>query len=101
MASSQMNCKHHQAVKKDDDSSCQEDKDDCCNNDKLHFQMDQDKFLSNAEFELSITNIQFVVAYVSSIILNTTFKYDINHTEFYKPPLIPKHIAVLFQSFLL
>ena len=94
------NCPHHKKMMADE-KSCFEDK-NCCSNKTVHFQSDQDYQLQTADFAVSKQLKQFAIAYVS-IFLGEDFdlKREVIAFAHYKPPLIPKDIPVLHQTFLL
>jgi len=94
------NCPHHKKMMADK-KGCSEDK-NCCSNKTVHFQSDQDHQLKTADFVVSKQLKQFVIAYVS-VFLGEDFdlKREVIAFAYYKPPLIPRDIPVLHQTFLL
>ena len=80
---------------------CSEAK-NCCSNKTVRLQSDQDHQLQTADFAVSKQLKQFVVAYVA-VFFADDFVLECEAANFahYKPPLIPKDIPVLHQTFLL
>ena len=96
-------CPHHQKkIEQEATKTCSIDKKDCCQNKTLHFQCHQDQQIQASDLVLSQLSQQFVVAFVAVFFKNnfteTTAKSSYTH---YKPPIIPRDISVLFESFLL
>ena len=102
-AAKMANCPHHQKMTADtkQENGCSMDQKDCCQNRMLHVQADQDlqkpaiDFLHNHQLQ------QFVVAYVLTFFSNQIISTDTIAFARYKPPLIPRDIPVLFESFLI
>jgi len=92
-------CPHHKkmAAKK---KGCSEDK-DCCSNKNVQLH-DQDQKVQTNDFVVSKQLKQFVIAYVAIFFIDD-FDLQREATTFalYKPPLIPRDIPVLNQTFLL
>jgi len=94
------NCPHHKKMMTEKEG-CTEDK-DCCDNKTLQFQSDQDQQVQSSDFLISKQLQKFVVAYVAVFFTNDlSIESDASSYAQYKPPLIPRDIPVLFESFLL
>ena len=78
------------------------DKKECCHNEALNFQSNSNQVTSSTQILSNRQLQQFVIAYVAAFI-----GQDLNEARtsisfaLYKPPLIPRDIPVLVQSFLL
>ena len=80
---------------------CEMSKKDCCHNKTLNLQADLTPDLPANDFLISPQLDRFIIAYVAVFIDNkpeTVAKPSFAH---YKPPLIPRDIPVLVQSFLI
>lgn len=91
---------HHQL--KNNEQGCMVDKPDCCQNKSLHIQLDQDQNIKVEGPAISKPLPHFVATLI------VTFLKDLNNDDqpkpvfaHYRPPLIPRDIPVLIQSFLL
>lgn len=94
------NCPHHKKMKTEKEG-CSEDK-NCCSNKTLKFQSDQDQKIKTNDFVISKELKHFVVAYVTIFVAeDLVFEGEAANFAHYKPPLIPRDIPVLNQSFLL
>ena len=94
------NCPHHKKVMKQIENCSKEDKKDCCDNKTVHIHSDQDQAIQTLDF----TNKQipqFVIAYVVAFFNINLINSNIPSFSIYKPPIVPKDIPVLIQSFLL
>lgn len=100
MAQAMKNCVHHQKMVVQQEGCSKEDR-DCCEHKTFYAQSDQDQHLSMTDFKISSSLQQFVVAYVSVFLSKPLWHTAIPDYKHYKPPLIPKDIPVLVQSFLL
>ncbi len=81
---------------------CSIDKKDCCSNKTILIQSDQDQQIQTSEFVSNQHLKQFVVAYVA-VFFTSEFNIEREVVAFaeYIPPLIPRDIPVLNQTFLL
>jgi hypothetical protein len=93
-------CKHHQKNLEEAETSCEE-KEDCCKNDKIHFQLEQDQIISTSDSGITNSGLTYSLAYSASLRASFDLPNDNYTPVYYKPPLIPKDIPVLIQSFLL
>jgi len=94
------NCPHHKKMMAEKED-CSEDK-NCCSNKTLHFQSNQDQTIQTHDFVVSKQLKQFVVAYVAIFIIRDFgLERESNDFAYYSPPLIPRDIPVLNQTFLL
>ena len=93
-------CPHHKAMAAEN-TGCSKAENDCCNNKTLRFQLDQDQTKPAFDFEINQPLLQFITAFVTVFFTNNFGEKDIPSFKNYKPPLIPKDVAVLFQTFLL
>lgn len=93
-------CPHHKKLKTAK-TTCSKDK-GCCSNKTVHIQSDQDQQVSSVDFTINQQLKQFITAYVSVFLLDE-FDLDEGGINFvrYKPPIIPRDISVLHQTFLL
>lgn len=94
------NCPHHKKMMAEK-KGCSEDK-DCCSNKTVKLQSDQDQKIQTNDFVVNKQLKQFVIAYVA-VFFADDFDLQREATTFthYKPPLIPRDIPVLNQTFLL
>ncbi|MCB0523423.1 MAG: hypothetical protein H6576_03485 [Lewinellaceae bacterium] len=94
-------CRHHQKVVQKS-SGCADDK-NCCSNKTVHIQSDQDQQAPGyADLALSISFQPFVLYSPPTLSLGgLTPDRETLIFEHYKPPLIPRDIPVLMQSFLI
>ena len=97
------NCPFHAQMKQANKSKSNTiSKKGCCSNKTLHFQSDQDQpnQLNNA----LVINPQlqsFVIAFVEIFINSSVIETDKPSFVLYKPPLIPRDIYVLLETYLL
>lgn len=97
-------CKHHQTrQQKATTEGCEVGKKDCCQNNTLFFHLDQNKELPSSAFLINESFKNFVGAFVFSFFNNDLLNKENTALAFrvYKPPLIPRDIPILIQSFLL
>ncbi len=95
------NCPNHEKLVVQDEG-CSLDKKKCCENQAHRIQSDQDQQAQSYDFVVGKQLQQFVVAFVAVFARNTfTVEADAISFAHYKPPVIPKDIPVLFQSFLI
>jgi len=76
-------------------------KKDCCHNRTLNLQADLTSEIQTNDFMVSQQLQDFVVAFVVVFLQNRPSKTTSSNFALYKPPLIPRDIPVLVQSFLL
>lgn len=102
MAKATKSCHHHQAmIVEQTEEGCSIDKKDCCENETLRFQLEQDQKAHSSE-ALSHQQVQqFLIAYLAVFFQDDFPEKDQVASECYRPPLIPRDIPVLFESFLL
>jgi hypothetical protein len=81
--------------------SCSISKKNCCENNTLHFQSDQDQQVQATEFIVNQQLQQFIVAYIVVFFQNNFTEKNASTLAFYKSPLIPRDIPVLFEAFLI
>ena len=95
-------CSHHRkAMKPERSEGCSKDKKGCCHNKTLHFQSDQDQQIPTPVFVVSQQLQQFLIAGVAVFFSKDHPGKNTPASAHYKPPLIPKDVLVLVQSFLL
>lgn len=98
--SSRLTCPLHQILQ-NEHKGYVIDKPDCCQNKSLHIQLDQDQNIQVEGLTISKPLQQLISAIV------VTFFTDLRSDQpkpvyaHYRPPLIPRDIPVLVQSFLL
>jgi len=80
---------------------CEMSKKDCCHNQTVHFQADLTPDIPANDFLISASLQDFVIAFVTVYGEKPSFEPVVPNFIYYKPPLIPKDIPVLIQSFLL
>lgn len=74
----------------------------CCSTELQYFKLDQEQQTVHAEFQLTDELSQFITAFASAFVLNSSVEETETPKYFlYKPPLILRDIPVLIQSFLL
>lgn len=74
----------------------------CCSTELEYFKLDQDQQTTQAEFQLTDELNQFITAFASVFLSNTSLQQTERPKYFlYKPPLILRDIPVLIQSFLI
>lgn len=73
----------------------------CCENKTFHFQSDQDQQIQTFDFQITQPAQLFLAVYVELFFTNSSNNKDIIAFTRYKPPIIPRDILVLIQSFLL
>lgn len=100
MASQMANCPHHQQQMATVAACEMEDK-DCCQNKTWYFNLDQDQVNQTADFLVTAQWQQFIIAYVAVFFQNQSSPKEVRYWTQYKPPLIPRDLPVLFESFLL
>ena len=91
--------KHAQAVVEMPD--CERSKKDCCHNKTLNLKADLTSDFPTNDFLISTQLQSFVIAFIAIYLEDCPPETDIPNFLHYKPPLIPKDIPVLIQSFLL
>ena len=97
-----ISCKHHQGTMKNtQEDNYTKSKKECCENKFIYLQLDQDQQTYTNEIVLNQQLKQFLTAF--QIVFLSGFDHIIVNVvaqKHYKPPLIPKDIPVLIQSFL-
>lgn len=93
-------CLQHQKIKKET-TGCSMDKKDCCQNRSLNLQADLTLENQSSEFTMSQQLQDFVIAYLVVLLEDRIVETDTPSFADYKPPIIPRDIPVLVQSFLL
>ena len=76
-------------------------KKDCCHNRTLNLQADLTSEIQTNDFMVSQQLQNFVIAFVVVFLENRPVETIAPNFALYKPPLIPRDIPVLVQSFLL
>ena len=103
LAGKTKHCAHHQDQETSVDKTCSEDEsDDCCSNEIEYFKSDQDQINSVQTINTEILSSYFLIAFVNTYLGNVGLE-NAQKCRFrvYKPPLIPKDIPIVHQSFLL
>jgi hypothetical protein len=77
------------------------DKKGCCENKTVHFQSDSEQKVQAYNFNLEQTLQKLITPFGIVYSPEISFEKEISSFVRYKPPLIPRDISVLFQSFLL
>ncbi len=93
-------CPHHQKMMKQSKGESFDTK-NCCTNTTVHFQADDDQKWSPTTVVLSSNLQAFLNAYVAAFFFNDEIVKESTVFARYKPPLIPRDIPVLTQSFLI
>ena len=97
------NCAHHKkmmAEEKPENDSIS--KKSCCSNKTLHFQADQDQQNQVENAMVFPSQLQyFVIAFVEIFINSSFVETEKSAFALYKPPLIPRDIYVLLETYLL
>ncbi len=92
----------HQKSKQHQHDGTSIDKKECCHNETLHFQSNSNQNVSSTQILSTRQLQQFVIAFVTNFVANDLkIEREITAFDSYKPPLIPRDIHVLVQSFLL
>lgn len=94
------NCPHHKKMMEDKQEVLAKKK-NCCENKTLHFQADEDLDVQIIDFSVSKEEQSPVSACEVSFPKLAHMEREIPAFTLYKPPLIPKDIPTLIQSFLL
>lgn len=76
-------------------------KSDCCHSKTVRFQSDQNQEVRSVELNLHPPLQQFIIAFAYAFLIRPEVSQNIAVAEAYRPPLIPRDIPVLTQSFLL
>lgn len=93
-------CPHHKKMMEEKSSSTQAiSKKDCCQNKILHFQSNQTQL--NHTVTMSPQLQSFLFAFVGTFLNFSVIKTEKLAYAHYKPPLVPKDIYVLLETFLL
>ncbi len=97
------NCPHHkQMMASGPSNGTTISKKGCCSGKTLHLQSSQDKLSQTGNTVVISTQLQhFVVAFLSSFFKSTITEKNSPQYVHYKPPLIPKDICVLLETYLL
>jgi hypothetical protein len=101
IAQQKASCPHHQKQQEKSCSAANEK--DCCDNEVLYFQSDQDQQIAAADLMLTKTEQQFILA-CSFLLFADRYCFDADQrvpVPEYSPPIIPRDISVLFETFLL
>jgi hypothetical protein len=97
------NCTHpHHAQEAEADQQHQGlsfDKQDCCESRTLRFQADQGQELQMVDYRVHPHLQQLVIAFVTVFFHQPTIDRKAPVFALYRPPLIPRDIPVLVQSF--
>lgn len=99
-ASTSKSCPHHQMMLEQDEASSSDDG-GCCENRTVYLHADQDTDALASQFVLEKQAQQFLVAFIVTFSPTLTRGRDVPTYTHYTPPLIPRDIPVLVQSFLL
>ena len=94
------NCPRHKKMMAEK-KSCSEDN-NCCSNKTIHFQSDQDQQYQVGNGVVISPQLQyFVIAFVEAFINSSIVETDKPSFAHYKPPLKPRDIYVLLETYLL
>jgi hypothetical protein len=93
-------CPHHQKMMEQSDN-CSMDKKDCCENKTYHFQADDTQQVKTDNFVENLPLQRALIAQVFQLSKQQLIETDTPAFAHYQPPLIPRDIPVLIQSFLL
>ncbi|MFT4665589.1 MAG: hypothetical protein ACI8YQ_003279 [Polaribacter sp.] len=98
------NCPHHKKMMEEKamkgDMAKEASEKDCCSNKTLHFQSDQDQqYQVNNAVVVSAQLQHFVIAFVESFFKSAVSETGNPTYAHYKPPLIPKDIYVLLETY--
>lgn len=77
------------------------EKSKCCHSKTVQVQSDQNQEVRSVELKLHQPLQQFIISFVFAFLIRPEVSQDISVAEAYRPPLIPRDIPVLTQSFLL
>ncbi len=100
MAASMKACPHHQQLT-EQTNACSMEQKGCCENRLTHVQSQQDQELVSSTFGFNNQLQQFAIAYLVAFLSEDLITRLVPAFTHYKPPLIPRNIPVLFESFLL
>ena len=87
---------HHKSENKEDS-----EQKNCCENETLVIEKSDIDATSPQSIDIKDIQLDFVLAYVSTFVLNNQAESDFQPFELYKPPLPEIDIQVLFQTFLI
>ena len=100
-AAAKVSCPHHRRMKADKGEAALE-KSNCCDNRTVQVEADHERQTQTAmELELNPSLQYFLMAYTVSLLPAEDIARTLAPYLNYKPPLIPRDIPVLNQSFLL